>query len=205
MRDINLQFEKIISFWKKHKRMPSYSEILRETGLKSKNAAFKLVGKLIDAGFIDKDGTGHILPTKYFNEAEPRTEDLWSFGTGVKVLGLVEAGIPALAEQQQLDTITLDEFLIRNRKETYLLEVSGDSMIDAGILPRDLVLVERGKTPKPGDIVIAQVDGNWTIKYLRKKGNKLYLEPANKKFRPIFPKNELFIAAVVQAVIRKYR
>jgi repressor LexA len=191
MGDINIQFEKIISFWQKHKRMPSYSEILRETGLKSKNAAFKLVGKLIDAGFLAKDSSGRLLPSSLFNE--------------VKILGLVEAGIPALAEQQQLDTVTLDDFLIRNRKETYMLEVSGESMIDAGILPRDLVLVERGKTPKLGDIVIAQVDGNWTIKYLRKKGNKLYLEPANKKFKPIFPKHELLIAAVVQAVIRKYR
>jgi repressor LexA len=191
MGDINSQFEKIISFWQKHKRMPSYSEILRETGLKSKNAAFKLVGKLIDSGFLAKDSSGRLLPSSYFNE--------------VKILGLVEAGIPTLAEQQQLDTVTLDEFLIRNRRETYMLEVSGESMIDAGILPRDLVLVERGKTPKLGDIVIAQVDGNWTIKYLRKKGNKLYLEPANKKFRPIFPKHELLIAAVVQAVIRKYR
>jgi repressor LexA len=205
MGDINSQFEKIISFWQKHKRMPSYSEILRETGLKSKNAAFKLVGKLIDSGLIEKDGTGHLLPTNFFNEAEPRTEGLWPSGTGVKILGTVEAGFPALAEQQQLDTITLDDFLIRNRKETYMLEVSGDSMKDAGILPRDLVLVERGKASKVGDIVIAQVDGNWTIKYLRKKGNKFFLEAANKKYKPIFPRQELLIAAVVQAVIRKYR
>lgn len=191
MRDTDSQFQKIVAFWQKKKRMPSYSEILKETGLRSKNAAFKLVLKLVDENLLEKDNSGRLLPSSYFNE--------------IKVLGLVEAGIPALAEQQQLDTVTLDDFLIRNRKETYMLEVSGDSMIDAGILPRDLVLVERGKTPKLGDIVIAQVDGNWTIKYLRKKGNKLYLEPANKKFKPIFPKHELFIAAVVQAVIRKYR
>ena len=191
MQDINSSFEKIISFWQKHKRMPSYAEILKETGLRSKNAAFKLVGKLIDSGFLEKDNSGRLLPSSYFNE--------------IKVLGMVEAGFPALAEQQQLDTITLDEFLIRNRRETYMLEVSGDSMKDAGILPGDLVLVERGKASKVGDIVIAQVDGQWTIKHLRKKGNKFFLEAANKKYKPIFPRQELLIAAVVQAVIRKYR
>jgi SOS regulatory protein LexA len=195
--DSNSHFQKIISFYNRHKRMPSYSEILKETGLRSKNAAFKLVGKLIDSGFLEKDDTGRLLPTIFFNEAVSRIK--------IKILGTVEAGFPALAEQQQLDTVTLDEFLIRNRAETYMLQVSGDSMRDAGILPGDLVLVERGKTPKIGDIVIAQVDGQWTIKYLRKKNNRMFLEPANGKFKPIFPRQELFIAAVVQAVIRKYR
>lgn len=172
--------------------MPSYSEILKETGLKSKSAAFRLVGKLIDENLLKKDETGHLLPPLFFDD-------------GVKILGTVEAGLPSLAEQQELDTITLDNFLIKNKNETYILEVTGDSMKDAGILAGDLVLVERGKTPKIGDVVIAQVDGNWTIKYLRRKKNQIYLEPANKKFSPIFPREELHIAAVVNAVIRKYK
>lgn len=171
--------------------MPSYSEILKETGLKSKNAAFKLVGELIGADLLKKDEKGRLLPTEYFD--------------GIRVLGTIEAGFPSLAEQQELDTITLDNFLIKNRNETYLLEVTGDSMKDAGILAGDLVLVERGKTPKIGDVVIAQVDGQWTIKYLRRKDNQIYLEPANKKYKPIFAQEELYIAAVVNAVIRKYR
>ena len=191
MTDYNSQFQKIISFYNNKRRMPSYSEILKLTGLKSKNSAFRLVGKLVSENLLEKDSLGRLLPSLQFNE--------------IKVLGMVEAGIPALAEQQQLDTITLDNFLIKNRAETYMLQVSGDSMKDAGILPGDLVLVERGKPAKTGDIVIAQVDGQWTIKYLAKKGNRIYLEPANKKYKPIFAREELFIAAVVQAVIRKYR
>jgi len=190
MSDPKIHFEKIISFYNRKKRMPSYSEILKETGLCSKNAAFKLVSKLVGENLLEKDSVGKLLPTACFNE--------------IKVLGTIEAGLPSLAEQQELDTITLDNFLIKNRKETYMLEVTGDSMKDAGIFAGDLVLVERGKTPKIGDIVIAQVDGNWTIKYLRRKKNQIYLEPANKKFSPIFPKEELYIAAVVNAVIRKY-
>lgn len=85
-----------------------------------------------------------------------------------------------------------------------MLEVKGDSMIDAGIQEGDLVLVERGREPKIGDIVIAEVDGGWTMKYYRKKGSTIYLEPANKRYGPIFPTHDLKIEAVVRGVIRKY-
>jgi repressor LexA len=101
--------------------------------------------------------------------------------------------------------MSLDQYLIENREATYLLKVKGDSMLDAGIQPGDLVIVERTNTPRVGDIVIAEVDGEWTMKYLRKQGNRLYLAPANKKYRPIFPKEALKVVAVVTAVVRKYR
>jgi len=68
----------------------------------------------------------------------------------------------------------------------------------------DMVLVDRSLTAVPGDIVIAEIDKQWTIKYLRKRGQEIYLEPANKKFSNIYPSEELKIAAVVKAVIRKY-
>jgi repressor LexA len=116
----------------------------------------------------------------------------------------VEAGFPSPAEEELLDTMSLDEYLISNKEATFILQVSGNSMIDAGIMPKDLVLVERTNEAKPGDIVIAEVDGKWTMKYLRQKGNQMYLEPANKKYTPIYPKEELKISAVVKAVIRKY-
>ncbi|HTW96156.1 MAG TPA: S24 family peptidase, partial [Candidatus Methylomirabilis sp.] len=99
---------------------------------------------------------------------------------------------------------SLDEYLIENKEATFILKVSGESMIDAGIMPGDMVLVERGRDPRDGDIVIAEVDNAWTMKYFRKKGNKIILEPANKKFSPIIPKSDLRVAAVVRSVIRKY-
>ena len=77
-------------------------------------------------------------------------------------------------------------------------------MIEAGIMPGDQVLVERGIVPKNGDIVIAEVDGSWTMKYFRKRGGKVILVPGNKKYKPITPKEELRVTAVVKAVIRKY-
>ncbi len=123
---------------------------------------------------------------------------------GLAVSGRVHAGFPSPAEEELLDTMSLDEYLIENKEATFILKVSGNSMIDAGIMPQDLVLVERTNEAKPGDIVIAEVDGKWTMKYLRQKGSRMYLEPANKKYAPIYPEEELKISAVVKAVIRKY-
>jgi SOS-response transcriptional repressor LexA len=77
-------------------------------------------------------------------------------------------------------------------------------MIDAGIQEGDLVIVERRGQPKIGDIVIAEVDGGWTMKYFRKKGNQIYLEPANKNYKNIYPTEDLKVAAIVKGVIRKY-
>jgi repressor LexA len=78
-------------------------------------------------------------------------------------------------------------------------------MSGAGILPGDMVLVDKGQAPKNGDIIIAEVDGEWTMKYLEKRGDSVTLVPANPKFRPIKPQRKLKIAGVVTAVVRKYK
>jgi repressor LexA len=72
------------------------------------------------------------------------------------------------------------------------------------IAPGDLVIAERTNIARDGDIVIAEVDGDWTMKYFRQKMSRVWLEPANKKFKPIYPTEELKIAAVVKGVIRRY-
>ena len=66
--------------------------------------------------------------------------------------------------------MSLDAYLISNKEATYILKVNGNSMMDAGILPGDLLLVERGAQPRDGDIVIAQVDHAWTMKFFRRRG-----------------------------------
>ncbi len=182
--------EKILKFYHRHRRMPSYAEIMELVGFKSKNAVYKLVGKLIELGIVAKDAKGRLIPKR--------------LESAIPVLGVVEAGWPSPAEEELLDTLTLDDYLIRNKEATYLLQVKGDSMIEAGILPGDQVLVERGAEPKNGDIVIAEVDGAWTMKFFRKRGGKVVLTSGNPKYPPITPKHELRIAAVVKAVIRKY-
>ncbi len=193
MSDLNTYKTKILSFYGKYKRMPSYGEICELLGFKSKNAAFKLVKKLVEGGVLARGKAGRIIPKNISNS--------------IPVLGLVEAGIPTVADEVNLDTMSIDEYLISDSAEsdTYLLEVKGDSMIEAGIREKDLVLAVRIKRePKEGEIVIAEVDGGWTMKYFRKKNGKPYLEPANKKYKPIYPENDLNIHAVVKGVIRKY-
>ena len=93
----------------------------------------------------------------------------------------------------------------RSAGQTFVLRVSGDSMIDAGIHEGDLVLIERGREPKNHDIIIAEVDGEWTLKIFEKEGSRVRLVPANKKYSPIYPKNELKTGGVLVAVIRKYK
>lgn len=181
---------RIISFYQKHKRMPGYKEIMEITGFKSKNAVYKLINKLVEAGIISKDSEGRISPSKSFDE--------------VPLLGLVEAGFPTEAIEDNSNTMSIDEYLIDHKDSTYILEVKGDSMIEAGINEGDLVIVERKQEPKEGDIVIAEVDGGWTMKYYRKNAGRVYLEPANKNYKPIYPKVDLKIAAVVKGVVRKY-
>lgn len=117
---------------------------------------------------------------------------------------IVQAGFPSPAEEELSDVMTLDDYLIRNKEATYMVRVKGESMKDAGIMPGDLVLVERGGEARDGSIIIAEVDGNWTIKYLRKKGRQMWLEAANKSYKPIIPKESLKVVAVVRALVRRY-
>ena len=170
--------------------MPSYAEIMALVGFKSKNAVYKLINKLVDEGVVRKDANGRLSPDRLVGE--------------VPMLGLVEAGFPGEADAQTLDTIDVNEYLFDHKDVSYLLRVKGDSMIDAGIREGDLVMAERGKEAKPGDIVIALVDGGWTMKYYRRKGSQIFLEPANKAYKPIYPRENMEIAAVVKGVIRKY-
>jgi len=182
---------KIITFYEKHKRMPGYKEIMALTGFKSKNAVYKLINRLVEDGVVQKDAQGRLSPKAIIGE--------------IPLLGLVEAGFPMPAEETNLDRVTLDEWLIGDRNSSFILKVKGESMRDAGIYEGDYVLVERTNTPKLGDIVIAEVDGSWTMKYLRKDKEGFFLEPANENFSIIRPENDMNISAVVKAVVRKYR
>ncbi|MHB1390398.1 MAG: LexA family protein [Thermoleophilia bacterium] len=190
MKTTPKHFDRIVAFHRSHRRMPSHAEIARIAGLKSKGTTWKLVNRLVALGLVQRDGQGKLLPGRHFH--------------AVQVLGTVEAGWPSPAEEELLDTMSLEEFLIERPDNTYSLRVQGDSMIEAGIMPGDMVLVERGVPEKDGDIIIAEVDGEWTMKYYRKRGGRIFLEAANRKYGPIFPEQELRIAAIVRAVIRKY-
>jgi len=123
---------------------------------------------------------------------------------GLMINGEVCAGFPSPAEEELRDNISFDDYLVAHPETSFLLSVTGDSMAGAGIIEKDLVIVERGRQPKNGDIILAEIDGNWTMKYFRKKGKAITLEAANPKYPPIAPQTELRIAGVITALVRKY-
>ena len=186
--------QKIESFYKRENRMPTYAEMMKLFGYKSKNAVAKVVEKLIGSGYVEKDHLGRLVPTDEFTDN----------ATSVPMLGFVTAGLPADVDAELTDRVNLDDLLVGKKELTFMLEVDGDSMIDAHIEPGDMVIVEKVNTAKDMDIIIAEVDGEFTMKYLRIKGDKKWLEPANKKYQPIYPEFDIKIVAKVKAVIRKY-
>jgi len=178
------------AFFRDHRRMPSYAEMINLFGVKSKSVVHFWINKLIQNGVIEKDETGHLRITKN--------------AFGIPMAGSVQAGFPSPEEEALRDVISMDEYLITRPESSFLLKVSGDSMIGEGIMEGDLVIVEKRRSPKTGDIVIAEVDGEWTMKYFIRKGKTIVLEAANPKYPPIKPRSELRLGGVVTAVIRKY-
>src|SRR5207245_9080164 len=140
--------------------------------------------------WLDKDAKGRLLPGRLFQD--------------LPVLGTVSAGFPSPADEVLTDTMSLDEYLIGYTEATYMLKVNGNSMIDAGILPGDMLLVERGADPRDGDIVIAQVDREWTMKSFTKRSAAFFLEAANKDYQPIHPPEELKVATGLRADLPEY-
>jgi len=180
----------ITAFFWKNRRMPSYAEMINLFGVKSKSVVHFWINKLIQKGVIEKDRKGHLAFTKN--------------AFGIPMVGSVQAGFPSPEEEALRDVISMDEYLITKPESSFLLKVSGDSMTGAGIMEGDLVIVEKGRSPKTGDIVIAEVDGEWTMKYFHRKGKQIILEAANPKYPLIKPRSELRLGGVVTAVIRKY-
>ncbi len=192
-RKINLaeKIEQLRAFHQAEGRAPSYAEMAELFGYSSKNAVYGPVNKLLKLGYLAKSRNGRLVLTTRITGS-------------TKLLGSVQAGFPSPAEEELVDTINLDQYLVRRPEATYLLTVSGDSMIEAGIQPGDIVLVEKGGVPKQNDIVIAQIDGEWTMKYFGKDKSGVFLDPANAKYTRMRPERSLTIGGIVKAVVRKY-
>jgi repressor LexA len=177
--------------WKRHQAFPSMAKLCDVVGLSSTSSIFALVGRLVDAGYLERV-EGRIAPTRKFFAR--------------LVLGSVRAGQPEPETQDAPELLTIDDYLIDDPNRTTLCRVRGDSMKDAGLLDGDLVTVERNSPTVAGDIVVAVVDGELTVKYLRMtRKREFYLEAANLAYKPIHPKGSLEIIGVVTGVIRRYR
>ena len=117
----------------------------------------------------------------------------------------ISAGFPSPADDFKETRISLDRELVKNKEATFYARVSGDSMIGAGLDDGDLLVIDRSKNPENGKIAICLVDGEFTVKRIKKEKNRLYLMPENKIYKPIELKeeNELIIWGVVEYVIKK--
>lgn len=183
--------EALRTYWKRHNAFPAMAKLCQVLGLSSTSSVFAAVGRLTEAGFLERV-EGRIAPTRRFF-ARP-------------VLGPVRAGMPQPVSQEQPEVLTLDDYLIDDPNRTSLHRVRGDSMRDAGILEGDLVVVEHNAPTRPGDIVVACVDGELTVKTLRLDSQgRYFLEPANAAFKPIHPRSSLEILGVVISVARRMR
>ena len=189
-RDIKSIEQALVAFYRSSKRMPTYTEMMDLFEVRSKSVVSYWIDKLIEKGILEKDTQGFLK--------------LSGISFGIPLVGNVTAGLPVSAEESARDVVSMDEYLVAKPDSSFLLRVTGDSMIGAGIMEGDLVIVERDRTPKNGDIVLAEVDGQWTMKYFRRQGGEVVLEAANPAYPLINPKEELKIGGVITASVRKY-
>ena len=115
----------------------------------------------------------------------------------------VKAGFASVAEDYVEKRVSLDDSFDINNPSTFLFTVSGDSMIDLGIFEGDRVIVRKTNTARDGEIVIAYIDGGYTLKTYRNKQGKVWLQPANENYPNLYPKEQLIIFGVAQGIVRK--
>ncbi len=180
---------KVFSFYRKHRRMPNITELMELFDLSSRSSAFYASERLVSEGYANKDRTGKLVPAPGLFK--------------VPLVGHIRAGFAAPAEEELADTISVGEYLIDDITRSYLLTVEGDSMEGAGIRNGDTVIFERTHDVKTGQIVVALTEDGYTLKYLRKRGEKFYLEAANDAYPDIYPKEGQIIGKVT-ATFRKY-
>jgi repressor LexA len=179
-------------YYAEHRTLPSFAAIAQLLGFKSKNAVTALVSRFKLQGYLESAPDRRLKPGMRFFER-------------VFAESSVRAGFPSPAGDEKHDTITIDEFLVERPSKTVLITVKGDSMIDAGILPDDVVIVEKRQLANVGDLVVAIVDNEFTLKTLGKENGEFVLYPANKAYPTIRPKGQLEIFGVVVGQFRKYK
>ncbi|BBA35085.1 LexA repressor [Methylocaldum marinum] len=178
------------SYYAKHKTLPSYAAIGRLVGLSSKASVAQMIGRLKEQQFLDSAPDRRLRPGKRFFER--------SIGENL------HAGLPSPVEEAILDDLSIDSYLIRDPTNTMLIRVKGDSMVDAGILEKDIVVVERQSTALDGQIVVAVLEGELTLKRLRLDQGRPILLPENQNYAAIQPTEDFTILGVVVGLVRHY-
>ena len=183
---------KLQDYYAEWKSIPSYASLCEVFGIASKSWVKAILDRLGKAGFIERTPDGMWIPTRQFF-ARPFAESS------------VQAGMPVSVSATQGDYFIIDEMLIDTPSLTTMIPVKGDSMIEAGIHDGDIAVVEKRNLANVGDIVVAIVDNDFTLKTLGKEGGKFILRTANSAYPVIRPQGSLEIFGVLVGLIRKYR
>ncbi|NUQ33445.1 MAG: transcriptional repressor LexA [Planctomycetaceae bacterium] len=181
---------------------PTVAEIATKFGFNSPNASASHLNALRKKGYIriEPRASRGIEVLKTTGGAVQHS----TLTPSIPIVGRVSAGSPILAEQHIEGELALDSDAFKKRAD-YLLRVHGDSMIDAGIYEGDLIAVHRTQEVRSGDVIVANVNGDVTVKTLRRKGKQVELEAANKRYKPISvdnDKDEFAIEGLCVGVIR---
>lgn len=171
----------IKSWYTKKGYPPTIREIASHIGVRSTNAVHNYLKILYRKGFLTRED----MKSRTWRPVE--SEESRST-VAVPVLGRIAAGLPILADENRLGTIQMDPSLVENAVESFALQVSGDSMIDAGIHDGDFVFVNPASDIESGDIVAAIIGDEATVKYFYREKNAIRLQPANKTMAPIYLK-----------------
>ena len=160
----------------KDHRPPTVRDVMRHFKWNSPQSARKHLLALEEKGYLERE--------EHTARGLRLSEDS-SVGISIPVLGKVAAGLPLLAEENRESTMVVDPSLARGGRSLFALTVRGDSMVNAHILPGDRVIVQQTTHASPGEIVVALIEGEATVKTFRKTSNKVVLEAANPKYDPI--------------------
>ena len=184
---------------------PSVREICAAVGLKSTSTVHSYLEKLKKEGLIQKDATKpRALKIVKNNKVEEESKSVYSRRemVDVPIIGKVTAGQPILAVENIEDTFPLPLDFVQG-SNAFMLRVEGDSMIEAGIFDKDYILVKQQSTASNGDIVVALIGDEATVKTFYKENGYVRLQPENKYFEPIIVRDNLSILGKVIGVFRK--
>ena len=184
-------------------KSPTLKEMREHFQVASDNSILKHLKALEIKGYLMKDDTPRGI--KLLSSVREKL-DMGVETAKIPLLGAIPAGGPVVSEEYVIDHINIDKQFIPSSGETFMLRVTGNSMIEAGIYEGDLVIASKKKDAKVGDIVVALVDGENTLKKLVKAPDgKLYLQAENVEYDDIYALSDLQVQGVVAGLIRTYR
>lgn len=164
---------------------PTLREIGERLGIRSTNGVNDHLVALTKKGYLQRQDLKSRALRVMGSSSEPPPERITDL-VEIPLLGRVAAGQPILAEERLEDRLRVDRLLIGNHREVFALRVLGDSMIDAGIHDGDFVFVRKQPTANPGDIVVAMINDEATVKYFYPEADRIAFKPANTRMQPIY-------------------